>query len=361
MEQGVAAKRIDREAESKTRLPAREQLKELLKQPESSRKVQMESWAIIRSLPADQVAAAVAEARADPDAQSATMQSVMLHFRWAQLDPERALESALAEPREHSRGSMVSAALGAWMRQDPEAAFRFAQSNPALAKDAENMMARVLAKGDLKTALEKSVAISPAMREKTIGLLAAAAARSEEGRQEFLGQMTEHGSEKEREQAAQVVWSKWSVDDPAAALAAVEGMKGDRDKMMAEVFQRWNNGDPAAALVWSMDHPGALDASSRVKSYLHLNRRLPAEAAEILPQLEKEPGFLEATVKDLQSRYNKGGWEPFGPDVDGLKRTQASLRQHFQRWNELDPQAASAWRESLPADLQDNLTETAKP
>lgn len=343
-----------------------DRLKDLLSAPESSQRVQMESWKIVRAMTRDEVLIALANTRADPDAGSATMQAATLYFRWAQLDPEAAMASAREHPDESSRRSMVQSALTAWMASDPETAFRHAEASPELLENLQHrtMMARLLAGEGMASALERAGRLGGDMRQRTIGALTSTVGGSESQRQDFLAGLARWGSPEEQAEGRRLVLRQLSINDPRSALGMLSGDPGDASAR-ADVFRTWVRDDPAAALAWSATNPGTVSPADQAASYVRLLTRssslsrLAGKAESSIPLMEQVPGLLEASVKQLHSDCLNEGWNPYGQDSNQLARERAELRRHFTRWSEVSPDDARAWRESLPPDLQANLDATA--
>ena len=334
----------------------RERLKSLLAQPEVSRQASLEAWSIIRGMTMDEVEEALANARSQPDAGQSELQTMMLYFRWAQLDPEAAIHASMTDRNPGFEAAVMDAALTAWMKRDPEAAYRFAVDNKDLSEVAPMMLARLLVGGGMTTALEKADQLGGELRKRVLKEFATAAGSDEESRRAFLDGLARHGTEQERVYAASALVLRWSESDPGAALTATGELEAASKSQSSDIFRRWMQRDPSAAIVWSVEHPGVLADATRVTAYQRLTSDNPEQAAVALAVLEKEPGFLASAVKRLQSTYDREGWSPYGNDTRLLAVTTTALRTHFQRWQELDPAAASAWKETLPTRLQANLT-----
>ena len=345
-----------RDKGARDRRDKRDRLKSLLAQPEASRQASLEAWSIIRGMTMGEVNEALADARSQPDAGQSDLQIMMLYFRWAQLDPEAAIEASLADRNPGFEAAVMNAALTAWMKRDPEAAYRFAVNNKDLAEAAPIMLARLLVGGDMSTALEKADQLGGDLRKRVIKEFATAGGSDEASRRAFLEELVRHGTEQERTDAASALVLRWSENDPGAALTATGELEAASKSQSSEIFRRWMQRDPSAAMVWSVEHPGVLDDAARVTQYERLTARDPAKAAEALVILETQPGFMEEAVKKLQVSYDREGWTPYGNDSKRQALTTKALRTHFQRWQELDPMAASAWKETLPARLRENLT-----
>ncbi len=356
---GSAGTRRERD-EAPPGIDAAERLKELLHAPQDSRTALNQSWNIICGLSANEIEDAVGWIVQNPREPSAMAHIAMLYFRWAQLDPEAALASAQHLPPELSSPLVIDSALTAWMSRDPEAAFRHAEASPEIPDKGSHrkMMAQLLINEGL-SALEKASSYGNEVRKMTIQALAVTANDSDEARQAFLDEVARQGSETEQTEARQALIQQWAALDPRVAMESLEQIgapEEEHPKHRESIFQRWVREDPAAALSWSAEHPGDLPLAERAESYSRWAARLPGQALETLPLLEREPGFLEATVKRLQAAYNREGWTPYGSDPQRHAGNRAALLSHFTRWSEQSPAEARLWLESLPTDLRLNLT-----
>ncbi len=281
----------------------------------------------------------------------------MLHFRWAQLDPEAALESAKAYPDERSRHAVCRAALTAWMNHDPEAAFRWADASDTAPPGAHLMMARLLANLPPVEALKKASSYGEDVREFTLRRLASDMSRTAEDRAAFLAELERAGGN-ERETGELALLQSWGLAEPAAALDHLSELPpaAGNEQVRARILSEWARRDPATAFARLADRPDELPPDQRTGLYLRWLGKAEDDLAAPLDLFEKQPaGFHESVMKRLLIEAANEGWSPSGTSSLLARQDLAALRSHFSRWSTSAPQEAESWLKSLEPDLRESV------
>jgi len=315
-----------------------------------SHAVKMESWAIIRGFTVSQIKEALEDVRPNGMTSAEIEQVKMLFYRWAQIDPVAALEAAAAPP--HESHSAAIAALAAWMKDDPDAAFHWAEAQPQRHLYHHGMMAKHLASGDRRRALESAASYEEEMSRHVITELARRVGGSAEDRAEFLDLIANHDPGL-LAAAKEALVSSRSEHEPEAALDEIAGAISDpvaADQARGQILISWSHEDPAEALAWMKVNPNPLSIRARVRIYGQWTMRAPEAALEGFASLAEEPGFGEAAlnqllVEHLRSKPLEDAGQP--PNFRGRQ-----LHPWFQAWNAANPGSAAAWMDSLDHSLR---------
>lgn len=165
------------------------------------------------------------------------------YLRFAALDPEAAVARALSEAVEPS---VVATVFRSWAHRDLDAAVSRAAVLPEPARVA---VARAILELDLPAAR----LLDAAGRLDATELLIEFEARASRGNIETVWDRAISNTEDPlREVRLRVVAEIWSVEDPAAALAATKLLPAGalRDELRTVIVEGWSGVDPGAAAVW---------------------------------------------------------------------------------------------------------------
>lgn len=165
------------------------------------------------------------------------------YLRFAALDPEAAVARALSEAVEPS---VVATVFRSWAHRDLDAAVSRAAVLPEPARVA---VARAILELDLPAAR----LLDAASRLDATELLIEFEARGNRRNIEKVWDRAISNTEDPlREVRLRVVAEIWSVEDPAAALAATELLPAGalRDELRTVIVDVWSGADPGAAAVW---------------------------------------------------------------------------------------------------------------
>lgn len=345
-----------RERPSREREDQKEKLRALLDRPASA-KTQIESWSIIRNFSVREIQETLHELAAGPETEMGIAQTAMLYQRWAQLDPIPAMQSALENPDQEGGSRYAQDALTAWMNQDPDAAFRWAESS---AKFTDNrwhvrMMGTLLANLPNAEALEKAASYGAGVRKLTLGLVSQKMSDTPEGRTGFLSELARvNVTEEEKPVALSAFFQAWGRAAPLDALGAVKEsqLDGGKQKQSSDrIMKDWMRSDPLAALTWMSGKPDALPLANRAQFYEYWLANSSGEALASFDSLSEEPGFGKSVMESLLGSARSAAKSEYGDPEGGFQ----TLKAQFTKWSEKSPQQATDWFDKQEPDLQNEL------
>ncbi len=323
-----------------------------------SRAAMMESWRIVRNFSTDEIRQALAGIPPSHEENiSDGMLTAMLHYRWAEMDPQAALESSI---QRDEATTVFEAAMTAWMNRDPEAAYRWAKSKPELADKANTynrIMARALSRATLVDALGKASAEGDAIRKSVGNALAGTMSATPEGRAAFLAELAKRGPDELAAGKIQL-FTAWGRDDPKGALEGMAELGLDPNEAEAKrqtILSSWARLDPALALAWMAGKPDVLPLEKRTQVFTTWASQDPAAAFEHFDTLGGEPGFGEAVMAKMLLATGHATLKPFVGSGSWIERNRSNLQTSYRRWAAQAPEAAARWQEGLDPDLRKEL------
>lgn len=217
--------------------------------------------------------------------------------RWAQVDPDGALNFVLSA----KQASFRTSALGSLFAG-------MAKTNPARALEAF----RSLPSGQIGSDIEREILSNLAQRDPDAALDAALASASEDARSQGVSDAFRQLTQKDPESARR-------------RLATLPAGSPEHEIALTSLTSQWASRDPAAARDWVAGLKG-VDQSSAFKALIPaMSQNSPALAAETLGTL-------------LQSTSGEASGD--------LADCAVSI---VNQWTRVDPEAAMTWIDSLPA------------
>lgn len=348
----------DRHAEHReTRSDKMSRLRSLRGRSERSHAAMIESWRIVRNFSIDEIRQALADMSPGHEGNSSALLTTMLYYRWAEIDPQAALESAI---QRDDATTVFGAAMTAWVNRDPEAAYRWAKSKPELADKAtlyDRIVARALSNDTPAGALDKASAEGDAMRRSVGNVLAGKMCATPEGRAAFLAELTKRGPDELVAGKIQML-TAWGRDDPKGALEGMTGLGLDPRTAAAKretILSSWARLDPALALAWMAGKPDALPLEKRTQIFTTWVNEDPAAALEHFDTLGNEPGFGEAVMAKLLLANGHATLNPSTGSGSWIERNRSNLQTCYRRWAVQAPEAAAIWQDGLDPDLRKEL------
>lgn len=260
-----------------------------------------------------------------------------LYFHWAELDPHAALADAMAFSSEQRRKEAVSGVLTAWMRTDPDAAYRAVKDDQKVGYLARDMIVRAWTQENVFGNADRY----PENRGDLLGWYAIGHIGDPARRDAMLEELRSRKDLKERSWVYSLLFRSWGYRNFGEAMAAAT-----REKIpwLEKQLLDDNLQGPRAGQIfkWAAD-----------------NHRLPSG-----PQWEKGYGtwlmtgqedarkwFAEHSPKWIQDGRNDmvAGFLAadltYSRDAVGAENTAASraLIRHWQAWSAAEPQAAERW------------------
>ncbi|QJE94391.1 hypothetical protein [Luteolibacter luteus] len=318
--------------------------------------VGLESWDTIRSLSLEQVEEALEIALAPPWKKSTSVVREMLLTRWAELDPEQAMAKAVELQEGEQSSPPGKSALWTWAQQDPEAARRWAATNPEAAKKLGfiAMLSNLCLKELPAVAMEKAALWGTEVHSATMYQLASMTGLNRVSRPEFL-KLLEAFPEDRRDAMRSQFVATWCASDPEEGLEGLKELipdEGERNKLRDQTLRFWSRSQPSEVLAWIEVHPQETKPESQAYAWREWVGHRPEEALSWLEDHGDDARLAEAIVRHLQSY---GSNDPFSASVIDQKQKDG-LRRSYQVWAEADPDAAAKWLRSADPQVAVSLT-----
>ncbi|MES2475890.1 MAG: hypothetical protein V4640_08920 [Verrucomicrobiota bacterium] len=343
------------------RTDEKESLPLLLKRPANSR-TRGELWSIVRGYSSGEIQQALEEIAPVPESEMSQWHRAMLYQRWGQIDAFAAMESAEAIPDEVDRRMAMSSTLTAWMKQDSEAAFRWAEKLPEFQRqEPSRMMANLLSSLTPAKALEQARSYGAEVHKSTLMKLASDLSTTPEDRAAFLAELARSGGSDEEKSASLAMFAEtWGSGDPLAALGAMDELAldgGKKQQVRDKITRDWADKDATAALAWLVAKENAQPLKSQVDAYTRWAAREPESALSHLDQLEQQsPPLREGVMNALVVSSIRGGWTPWSGANPPNNLEMTKLKSHYTHWSELAPERAAAWLGNQDSKLQKQIT-----
>lgn len=343
-----------------------ERLRTFFKEPGNARN-SAEAWDLVNGMSVSQIKGMLDEISEEKPSETIGGIEMMLYFSWARIDPLEALEAAAKEGQTgrsdqfQNKQQLLFSAYTGWSKQDPEAAFKWAQSSSTPERNFYvNQMGRFLAKLPPEEAAEKLKAYGPDVAKVVLLYQAKSGTSSPEDRQAFLEKLTK--SKVSSADSTTILKSfarNWGYSDPAAALAGVDGIpldEGQRSQARQWIMAGWAEKDPADALAWVMKEKTPQSMAKQVDIYNKWAETAPEEAVASLDGLSRlSPGLLGGIMDSQLSSYYQGDWFPYGRNETRDRFIVSKLKNHYAYWAASAPGDAEAWLGSLEPSLQQQL------
>ncbi|WP_367871740.1 hypothetical protein [Luteolibacter sp. Populi] len=315
-----------------------------------------ECWSIIRGFTLEDVQAGLAEIPAKPPYQANQALIGMLFFRWAQLDPEAAVQAALKP--EHEQNYFILMAVGAaWAAKDPEAALRWsATSDSRFAKNVFGRAAgRMLAAQDPEHALAKVTTEFP---QGLFGVVEALVQRSEtpESRLELFSKLKALPDPKALDYCLTLLTNRIYYQNPEtlrSMLADVEAAdlppeKLARIKQTIESSLKFEAPEESFGAILK---PGSASTESEQKNAYNSWANSKPEEASAWAVANGRTDLVADIVKNQVMSRLRAGWQMGKRDL-GSTIMSDTLTPQFEAWQKQDPQAVAAWLQTMPLDVR---------
>lgn len=346
------------EERRETRSDKMNRLKELSGRNENSHAAMIESWRIIRTFSLDEIHQALAEM---PSSDERTLAGgptrPMLYSRWAEIDPQAALDS-LANGFADSPS--FEAAFTTWMNRDPEAAYFWAKSKPELAdhKSLYNrLMARSMSRETLAKALNNAAPGNDELREAVTETLATKMNAIPEERAAFLAELAKRGPEELAAGKIRLL-SAWGGNDPQGALEGMDALglpPPDAKSKRESILSFWARRNPEAALAWMDGKTDVLSLGRRTQIFNRWAEEDSAAALAHFDTLGKEPGFTKSVMSALLLEHGQNILNPSGESDLWIKSNRLKMQDYFRHWTVQAPEAAARWRDALDPALSKEI------
>lgn len=341
-----------------------EQLRGLLGKPFNFRS-SSEAWDIISGMSVAQIQQALDAIPREKESESAQNMARSLYFRWAQIDPTQAIKAAVLEERDADRSPnilyVLSSAYDGWFKQDPEAAFRWAQTaSPDNLRFYAPQMGSYLATLPPTEAAEKMKTYGPAVAKEAISCLGLGMMSSPEDRKAFLDRVANSGmTAGDSKDVLERFVRNWGSADPASALAGLDGIPlndGEKSQARKRIIADWTEKKPAEAFAWATKESTPNARADQMFIYEKWVASTPEEALTAFDDISsRSPGFREEVMKSQLELYYQRNWRS-----DYLENYLFDrLKKNYDHWAALARSDAEKWLGSLEPSLQQKLHTSA--
>jgi hypothetical protein len=320
---------------------------------------QLAAWEIIRSLSMKQVKEALKITGTTANGEDPNFLAMMLYTRWSEIDPAAAVKSAAELPDIPAR-IFGGGALWNWVKSDPEAAYLWCKDHAKFAEycQLDSMMAAMLAAEPPASALEKASLLDGQALLLTSLHLALHSAPDEDARAGFIAAAAKL-PEKMRNDSLLQMARAWSLADPEAALAGVDGIFEGEDLRMrarSELVRTWGTRDPQQALAWLGVNPPPDLVDQQAGIWKRWVTEQPDAANRWLSQHGEPPALAETIVRQIQSRTLN---TTLGIGNKSAKREAEALRRNYRAWSAAQPQQAAEWLKKADPKIALTITSSA--
>jgi len=296
-------------------------------------------WRIVQRLSPQEIRDAITEiaGKEKPGAYEAWLSA--LYYRWAEIDPMAALESAKQLKGEFLADEMGRAVLCSWMSRDAEGAYVALKKDKDFWHEARDMLVRTWNKD---TVFENLKRFPDKEDAKTLlGAYCFQSAGDPESRAHILAALAENKDLTGREWGYSLLYRSWLYKDPVNALAAVP------DKSVPWLHQQMLrdglNAQPGPTLKWASAQglrPGESMWQEAYRNWLVFEPETAhAWFADQVPVWNQQGDhravaeFINQEIDNAQATKNESS----------RQQLDARLAQQIELWRKHDPAAADAW------------------
>lgn len=317
------------------------------------RKNEVGIWKVVSRLPSTDIpealrslreARSVTVSRTPAERRLAEIESA-LYYRWAESDPVAALADVSAMPGPPDRKSntmrveLLKAVLGAWMRTDPDVAYRAVKDEHEFSYVGRDLLVRTWTAENAFENLKRY----PDKYKDLFGWYCVAAAQDEGQRDAMLKALREQPDLQDRDVGYTMLFREWVGSDVPAAMA--EAKKLDRPGFEQSVLGDALKEQPAIALPWAVSQnipPDGQAWSLGYSRWLSSNRRDAEKWLEEQAPAWETSGHFQ-TVADFRTEQ-----------LSSFEKIDLNVHQPvwidlMTKWKAKDPEGAEKWLNSPKA------------
>lgn len=319
----------------------------------------LECWRVIRDFSADQVKSALSQIGEVAARPSTPAVRRMLYFRWGQLDPAKAM--AAAQKLENAEGEVYGpseACLTAWLRKDPETAYRWCTDPKNKVGGIAYTAAPAFLTDDAPRVLASVAPLGEPLPGMVVDKLAQTESHDPAKREAFLKMLSANGTPDQIQDGRASVYNYWAEINPREAIDAATASgenPTDTRRFQQAVLTRWSNIQPAAALDWMTAHPDAIPLKKQLETYEGWLRRKPLEAERWLDENPVRREFHGGITRILFARFLPTYRSTLSEGKTDVAETLRALKTHYTRWKSADPQEAGQWLTPINSDIRRKL------
>jgi hypothetical protein len=309
----------------------------------------IEAWNHVKRLSLAQIKAALATTGEKAAFANWNNLATLLFHRWGELEPEEAMRHVrqLGEAEARNFGPAI---LVAWMKIDPEGAYRWSLGDRKFAESIQfnRMMPSTLMSESAASAMEKSRELGDGVSLAVARTLAQTMADDASSRAEFVAAIAGL-DEKARQDAIGTMIITWSTRAPEEVLGKWDELpiSGEKQKPLLETtLKLWGKREPAKAVEWMTAHPEMADRG-QVQSIYKIWLESDAAIAERWLQGRSDPGAFAANI--VTQMHSESLNNTMGLNWSGLSQEeiQNNRQTHYRIWAQAKPDEAALWLESI--------------
>jgi hypothetical protein len=281
-----------------------------------------------------------------------------LYFHWAEIDPHAALADAMTDTqRRDQKITAVSGVLTAWMRTDPDAAYRAVKDD----KDCGYLARDMIVKQWTPENVFENADRYPDKRDDLLGWYAIGHIQDVARRDTMLEELRKRTDLKERSWVYSLLFRAWGYNDFEAAMKAARKEKIPWvEKQLVD--DNLEGQHTSKVFRWATANGHLPNGPQWEKGYGFWLMSEPAEARAWFAT--ESPKWIKAGRNDLVAGF-------LAAEINGPSRTpetppevlaaRDTLTRHWRTWQAADPQAAARWLDTAPADISAMLRKGGTP
>jgi hypothetical protein len=318
----------------------------------------IEAWNHVKGLSLAQVKEALATSGENAAANGWGNLATLLFHRWGELDPEEAMRHVrqLGEAEAQNFGPAI---LVAWMKNDPEAAYRWSLGDRKFAESIgfDFMLPSTLMSESAASAMEKAKLLGDGISSSVAMKLAQAMSGDAKSRAEFLSAISSL-DKKPRQDAIGTMIRVWSSQAPDELLKEWNDLPidGEQQKpLLNDVLKLWGKREPAKAVEWMTAHPEMADLG-QVQGVYKTWLENDAATAERWLLGRSDPGAFAADI--AKQMHSESLNDTMGLNWSGLSQEeiQHNRQTHYRIWAQAKPDEAARWLESIGPEAAKTFT-----
>lgn len=280
-----------------------------------------------------------------------------LYFHWAEMDPHAALADAMTYTQRQQKNTAISGVLTAWMRTDPDAAYRAVKDDKECGHLARNMIVKQWTPENVFENADRY----PDKRGDLLGWYAISHIEDVARRNTMLEELRKRTDLKERSWVYALLFRAWGYNDFEAAMTAAGKEKIPwLEKQLVD--DNVEGKDTAKVFRWATANGHLPNGPQWEKGYGFWLMNEPAEARAWYAT--ESPKWIEAGRNDLVAGF-------LAAEINGPSRTaeippealaaRDTLTRHWQTWQAAEPEAAARWLDTAPANISAMLRKGGTP
>lgn len=318
----------------------------------------IEAWNHVKNLSLAQVKEALATTGEKAAFANWNNLATQLFHRWGELDPEEAMRHVrqLGDAEAQNFGHAI---LVAWMKSDPEGAYRWSLGDRKFAESIQfnRMLPGTLMSESAASAMEKSKLMGDGAPLAVAMTLAQTMADDAASRADFLSAIAGIDG-KTRQDVIGTMINTWSWHAPEEVLEQWDRLpiSGEQQKPLLETtLKLWGKREPAKAVEWMTAHPEKADLGQVQRIYRTWLEKDAATAGRWLEGRGDPGAFAADIVKQMHSESLNN---TMGINWSGLSQEeiQSNRQNHYRIWARAKPDEAALWLESIGPEAAKSFT-----